>query len=78
MAGGRKAVIRASELGQYMYCSRSWWLRRVEGWEPLNQERLELGTRLHEQHGRAVSGSVLLLIVAGACALAGLVLLLVR
>lgn len=51
------AMIRASEVGEYVYCARAWWLRRVAGEEPAGQERRELGTAMHEAHGRGVQFS---------------------
>lgn len=71
MAKERLAIIRASELGEYVYCARAWWLRRALGWEPAGRERREYGTALHRRHGRAVLGSralitlMLLLLIAG-------------
>jgi CRISPR/Cas system-associated exonuclease Cas4 (RecB family) len=47
-------TIRASEVGEYTYCARSWWLRRVAGEEPEGRERREAGVALHAAHGRAV------------------------
>lgn len=55
------AMIRASEVGDYVYCARSWWLRRVAGEEPAGQERRELGTALHAAHSRGLAVSGLLL-----------------
>ncbi len=49
-------VIRASEIGQYSYCSRAWWLARVRGLSPRNIEEMEEGWTEHESHGRAVVG----------------------
>jgi CRISPR/Cas system-associated exonuclease Cas4 (RecB family) len=54
-------MIRASEVGDYVYCARSWWLRRVAGEEPEGRERRELGTAMHEAHGRGVRLSSLAL-----------------
>jgi hypothetical protein len=72
-------IIRASEIGQYSYCARAWWLARVKGLSPRNVEELEHGQVEHHRHSRAVSGyhrlrrwAYLLLISA---ALAGLLLL---
>ncbi len=48
-------TIRASEVGEYVYCARAWWLRRVAGEEPEGRERREAGTALHAAHGRAVT-----------------------
>ena len=50
-------VIRASELGQYAYCARAWWLGRVLGYRPTNLERLEAGEAAHVRHGRQVVSS---------------------
>lgn len=72
MAPKRIPTIRASEIGEYVYCARSWWLRRVEGLEPEGHERRELGTVLHHRHGRAVAGSRALLILAAALLLISL------
>lgn len=47
-------VISASEIGEYIYCNRAWWLRRVHGHRSQNVRELQLGTAHHEQHGRAV------------------------
>lgn len=44
--------IRASELADYAYCHRSWWLRRVAGYAPQNVERLAEGAAYHHRHGR--------------------------
>ncbi len=54
-------VIRASELGEYYYCARSWWLRRVVGLKPTGVERRELGTIAHIRHGWLVATSQRLL-----------------
>lgn len=55
------AMIRASEVGEYVYCARSWWLRRVAGEEPEGQERRDRGTAMHAAHSRglALSGAAL-------------------
>lgn len=47
-------TIRASEVGEFVYCARAWWLRRVAGEEPEGRERREAGVALHAAHGRAV------------------------
>lgn len=46
-------VIRASEIGSYLYCRRAWWYRK-QGVESENQAELAAGTELHQQHGRKV------------------------
>ena len=52
------ATIRASEVGQYIYCARAWWLERVQGHEPTNAEALERGRESHDAHGRLVASAV--------------------
>jgi CRISPR/Cas system-associated exonuclease Cas4 (RecB family) len=61
-------VIRASEIGSYLYCHRAWWYRK-QGVESENQAELAAGTELHRQHGRKV-------IAAGLYRTLGLLLLL--
>ena len=47
-------LIRASELAQYSFCRRAWWLGTVKGLPSRTQAALERGTRHHQQHGRQV------------------------
>ena len=61
-------MIRASEVGEYVYCARAWWLRRVAGEEPEGQARREAGTAMHAAHGRGVA-------LSGVALWAGLVVL---
>lgn len=65
MTRSRPELIRASEIGEYSYCARAWWLRRVAGLEPDGRERRERGTALHRRHGRSVALSGLLLLSGG-------------
>ena len=62
-------VIRASEIGSYLYCRRAWWYRK-QGIESENQVEMAQGTELHRQHGRQV-------IAAGFLQFAGYALLLI-
>lgn len=48
-------IIRASELGEYVYCARAWWLRRVQGVASHNVAALRSGQQAHDRHGRAVA-----------------------
>ena len=54
-----RPVISASEVGQFAYCRRAWWLARVAGLEPADPERLRFGQRAHARHGRAVRAALL-------------------
>ena len=75
MARERLPIIRASEMGEYVYCARAWWLRRVGGLEPAGRERREQGVALHRQHGRALAGSRVLLLIGGLLAIVALALI---
>lgn len=50
----RLPLIRASELAQYDFCRRAWWLRTVKKRTPTNNTVLERGTRYHYRHGYQV------------------------
>jgi len=51
---GENRLIRASEIGEYVYCRRAWWFHRVRGIDPQNVEELSRGMAVHRAHGRAV------------------------
>ena len=55
MSERRDRVIRASEIGQYVYCARAWWLGVVEKREPDNLDLVHTGMAVHEHHGWQVS-----------------------
>ncbi len=59
-------VIRASEIGQYAYCARAWWLSSVVGAPSANSAELQRGAAMHCRHGQAVWLSRVLVIVAAA------------
>ena len=44
-----KRTVRASEIGSFVYCQRSWWYRR-QGETPINRDQLTDGTQYHESH----------------------------
>ena len=48
-------VLRASELGEYVYCERAWWLRRVQDVPSRNVAALHSGQQAHDRHGRSVA-----------------------
>ncbi len=50
-------VIRASEIGEYVFCHRAWWLRHVQGFESANVRELTEGAAAHVSHGRLVSAA---------------------
>jgi CRISPR/Cas system-associated exonuclease Cas4 (RecB family) len=47
-------VIRASEIGQYTYCARAWWLGNVMGIPSSNTREMAQGEAVHRRHGQAV------------------------
>ncbi len=50
----RDEIIRASEVGQYAYCARAWWLGQVMGYRSTNVPAMLQGTEQHRAHGRGV------------------------
>lgn len=42
--------IKASEIGEYLYCQRAWWYRLQDA-ANANVEELRFGTRAHASHG---------------------------
>ena len=47
-------VIRASEIGQYLYCPVAWYLHRC-GYQP-QSPLLEKGVQVHEAYGHILEG----------------------
>ena len=58
--GNADRIIRASEVGQYLFCARAWWLGAVEERPSANVEEMEAGDKVHRRHGRQVRSSVML------------------
>lgn len=42
----------ASELGEFAYCRRGWWLSRVKGLQSANLAAMAQGRLEHDAHGR--------------------------
>jgi hypothetical protein len=62
--------VSASELGEYAYCRRAWWLRAVQGVTTAEQgTRFQAGRTAHQRHGVS-------LLLARALALAAVLALL--
>ena len=51
-----RSYTRASEVGQYVYCARAWWLGAVQQVRPVNVKELRAGRAAHRRHGRQVVG----------------------
>ena len=49
-------IIRASEIGQWTYCQRAWWLAR-QGYDNRNQAALQAGIADHARHGHSVASA---------------------
>ena len=52
----RDEIIRASEIAQYAYCARAWWLARIMGYRSGDLDAMRDGSARHDAHGRAVRG----------------------
>ena len=77
------SYIRASEIGDYIYCNRQWYLKRVEGVRPapFQLQRMEKGKRYHDEHWKEVKKAArneqfILALIAAAVTLIVLFLLL--
>ena len=82
--GQEEPVIRASEISQYAFCARAWWLGRVKGYRSTNLSAMRRGEAGHQAHGRTVESyhrfrwlAVALLSLAAVLILAWLMLSLV-
>jgi len=70
-------IIRASEIGQYDFCAKAWWLGSIEGVQPSNVRELQAGTRAHAEHGRQVQRAAQLQMVAIGLVVLGVIVLVV-
>lgn len=55
-----RRIIRASEIGEYVFCHRAWWLHRVMGVAAANRAQMQAGVAQHKAHGRAVQRAEML------------------
>jgi CRISPR/Cas system-associated exonuclease Cas4 (RecB family) len=69
-------ILRASDIGTYLYCRRAWWYRK-QGVESENRAEMATGTELHRRHGRQVLAAGLLRTLGMVLLLAALILLVV-
>jgi CRISPR/Cas system-associated exonuclease Cas4 (RecB family) len=70
------AVVRASDVGEYTYCARAWWLRHVRGVPSSHGTLMRDGTRQHRSHACRVATSIWLRRLAwSAIVVAALILL---
>ncbi len=75
----QEPLIRASDIGQYLFCHRAWWLARIQQVPSTNLAEMAAGSAAHAQHGQQMKSTqrlqhigLILIIVA---ALLGLVML---
>ena len=70
----RTRRVTASQIGQYAFCARAWWLGTVEKRQPAHLARLNAGQAAHERHSWNVAlarlSRRLALILVGAALLA--------
>jgi hypothetical protein len=65
----RRKLIKASEIGEYVFCARAWRLR-VEGHEPTSGHGArDAGTKWHLGHGRTIRRARRLRLIAALSAL---------
>jgi CRISPR/Cas system-associated exonuclease Cas4 (RecB family) len=77
-SGAHARLIRASEVGEYLYCRRAWWLRQVEGVAPDDGGRFARGELAHAGHYQNVTRARQLARLARVFVLIGFLLLLAR
>jgi hypothetical protein len=71
----RNRFLRASEVGEYVFCARAWRMR-LDGYAPTRGGAArEAGTAWHLRHGRQYARALKLRMIAHAAALGALLLL---
>jgi hypothetical protein len=66
-------VIRASDIGGYVFCHRAWWYGR-QGYAPANVHELRRGQRRHLRHGVLMRAVTALSVIAVLLIISGMVL----
>ena len=71
--------VSASELGEYAYCRRAWWLRAVRGVTTAEQgQRFARGHGAHARHGATLRLARALAVAAALALLAALTIVALR
>ena len=47
-----RSYVRASDIGQWNFCNRAWWLAQVQKAAHERPEKLDWGEQAHAAHGR--------------------------
>jgi hypothetical protein len=68
-------IIRASEIGQYDFCAKAWWLGSIDGVQPSNIREMRAGTAAHEQHGQRVQRASQMQMIAIGLVMVGVIVL---
>lgn len=68
-------LIKASEMSDFVYCQRGWWLR-INGILGEN-DRMRTGTKAHEDLAKVLSQRPLKLMLAWGAVLLGIIVLLI-
>ncbi len=69
----RENLIRASEIGNYLYCQRAWWYQE-NGTEPADTSEIARGVLSHERHANSLLWSRRLATLGVALLISALVL----
>ncbi len=56
MSTRHEQIVRASEIGLYVFCARAWRLK-ADGYESQNVAEMTAGTQTHRTHGASVVAS---------------------
>ena len=75
-----RSYVRASDIGQWSFCQRAWWLAQVRKAPHERPQKLDWGERVHAAHGRRTARAQWLqrsglALLAGGLILLGLLLL---